>query len=180
MRSGNVFGPFLEDLANSESRIKAVLLTDLSGVLKSVVERTTTTSSIQSADRLHAFLGSAIAQSFMEMGSQYELNKLNTVIVEYRGGTLLLAPTSHGVLMVLADPGANLGLIRFKITLIAKEIHQLEPQPELSQIPPVTGISRMLGTERSPILESRASTEKKDRTNEQELLKHALSALDDI
>jgi len=180
MDSGNVYGPFLLEIANSESRIKAVLLTDLSGVLKSVVERTTATASLQSADRLHAFLGSAIAQSFMEMGSQHALNQLNTVIVEYQEGSLLLAPTSHGVLMVLADPGANLGLIRYKITLVAKKMHQLEPQLELSQVPPITGIPRKHPTKISTNLEPSTSTEEKGRTDEKQLLKQALSALDDI
>lgn len=187
MYAGREYGPFLEKIAKSEPRIRAVLLTDLAGVLKSRVERTTATTPTPNADQLHAFLGCAIAQSVAEMGVQYALNALNTVIVDYQQGTLILAPTGQGVLIILADPGANLGLIRYQIMRVAKKLRQLEAQletkQEISQIPSLMEIPSRLSTEPRRILESTESdsaTEKQEQSNEKDALKQALAALDDL
>ncbi len=116
----------LEEIAKSEARIRAVLLTDLAGVLKHAVERSSSTSTIASSDQLHAFLGYAIAQGVAEMGSKQELNELHTVIVEYQQGSLILAPINSGVIIVLTESGSNLGLIRYKLASVAKKLFTLE------------------------------------------------------
>jgi len=183
MHSGREYVPFLEAIARSEPQIQAVLFTDLAGVLKSVVERTTTTTPTPNTDQLHAFLGCAIAQSYVEMGSQHALNQLHTVIVEYQRGTLLLSPTGSGVLIVQADPGANIGLIRHKIKIVAQKLRKLESKLERHPILPLGRIPSELSAKHLKTPESGAKsppTEKKEHVDDKEVLKQALEALDSL
>ncbi|MFQ6125407.1 MAG: hypothetical protein ACE5R6_12505 [Candidatus Heimdallarchaeota archaeon] len=174
------FTLFLEELAKSEPQIQVVLYTDLAGVVKGVLKRNTTSEPTSHVDQLHAFLGCAIVQSYVEMGMNYALKKLRTVMVEYQHGTLLLAPTCSGVLMVLADLGANLGFIRHKLVRIKEKVRKLESTLETPQLPPLTEIREDNGTKKrnSSIIEVRHQI--KEPVDEKELLKKALQALDNI
>ena len=177
------FTLYLEELAKSEPQIQAVLYTDLAGVVKGVLKRNTASEPTPHADQLHAFLGCAIAQSYVEMGTNYALKELRTVMVEYQRGTLLLAPTCSGVLMVLADLGANLGFIRHKLVRIAKKVRKLESALETRQLPSSAGIPKDSGPKQisSPTSEEEhRSKGKKEPVDDKEVLKQALQALDNI
>lgn len=177
------FAPYLEELAKSELQIQAVLYTDLAGVVIDVLKRKTASEPTPNADQLHAFLGCAIAQSYVEMGTNYALKELRIVMVEYQQGTLLLAPTCSGVLMVLADLGANLGFIRHKLVRIAKKVRKLESALETRQLPSSTEIPKGNGPNKlsSPTTEvEHRSIGKKEPVDDKELLKQALQALENI
>ncbi len=177
------FAPYLEELAKSELQIQVVLYTDLAGVVIDVLKRNTASNPPPHADQLHAFLGCAIAQSYVEMGTNYALKELRTVMVEYQQGTLLLAPTCSGVLMVLADFGANLGFIRHKLVHIAKKVRKLESALKTLQLPSSTEIPKDNDSKKlnSPTTEvEHRSVEKKEPVDDKELLKQALEALENI
>lgn len=174
---------FLEELAKSEPQIQAVLYTDLAGVVKGVLKRNTASEPTSHTDQLHAFLGCAITQSYVEMGTNYALKELRTVMVEYQWGTLLLAPTCSGVLMVLADLGANLGIIRHKLGRIVKKVLKLESTLETRQLPSSAEIPKGNSPKQisSPTSEvEHRSKGKKEPVDDKEVLKQALQALDNI
>lgn len=173
----------LEEIAKSEARIRAVLLTDLAGVLKHAVERSSSTSTISSSDQLHAFLGYAIAQGAAEMGSKQELNELHTVIVEYQQGSLILAPINSGVIIVLTESGSNLGLIRYKLASVAKKLFTLEStlsstqHPDLNTHPPeIITISNSTQEIETPL----TSSGNREDLPEEDAILLALDALDNL
>ena len=135
MRPERNFTLLLEEIATSEPHIRMVGLTSRAGVLKGVIKQATSTTPIPKIDELHAFLGSAIAQAYVQIGSIYEFNDLYTVIIEYHQGTLLLAPTGTGVLIVLADLGANIGYIKYQMKTVAKKFHTLENDLGTHKVP---------------------------------------------
>ena len=183
MYPGRKYAPMLEELAKSEPQIQAVILTDLAGIVKGAIKRTTTSTPTPNVDQLHGFLGCVIAQSYVEMGVNYALNKLQTVIVEYHRGTILLTPTSVGVFMVLADPGANLGFIRHKMTRIAKKLHKLESKLETLQLPSSPSIPSDSDTKPFPSPppgEEHRPEEQNEPVDDKESLERALRALDSL
>ena len=173
----------LEEIAKSEARIRAVLLTDLAGVLKHAIERSSSTSTISSSDQLHAFLGYAIAQGAAEMGSKQELNELHTVIVEYQHGSLLLTPINSGVIIVLTESDSKLGLIRYKLTSVATKLFELESTLIRTQHPdlnthPLDITARSISTQE--IETHLSSSENREDLPEEDAILLALDALDNL
>ena len=139
------FAPILDEIATYGPQIQMVALTDFAGDLKGLIKQHTTSTLLPTIDADHVFLGWAIAQCYVQIGSYYAFNDLNTVTIEYKRGTVLLAPTAIGVFIVLVNPGASVDFIRQKLLNIAEKLHKQAAELETSHVPDIVESQDELG-----------------------------------
>ncbi|MFQ5820254.1 MAG: hypothetical protein ACE5I5_09735 [Candidatus Heimdallarchaeota archaeon] len=128
------FAPILDEIATFGPQIQMVALTDFAGDLKGLIKQPTTSTLLPTIDADHIFLGWAIAQSYVQLGSYYAFNDLSTVTIEYNRGTVLLTPTEIGVFIVLVNPGASVEFIRQKLLNIAEKLHRQAAELETTHV----------------------------------------------
>jgi len=131
----NKYIEFLGEIASSGPTIQMLALADLTGALKCLIHQPTPSKPVADFSNAHVFLGWAVAQSFVQLGSYYDFNNLQIVMIEYHRGTLLLAPLETNVLVLLVDTSTSVEFVRQKLPIYAQELSKLE---ETIETRPVT------------------------------------------
>ncbi len=173
---------FLDDLFISGPNIHMVALTDLSGTLKVMIKHPAYDTSLKTDDN-HIFLGWAIAQAYIQIGSLYAFDYLSSVTIEYQNGTVLLTPIRTGLLITLTDKSASINFLRQKLHYFANMLTEHEytqtTPPKNDSFNDLDAIEAKQPT--IPPTRDDISHPKKDKVlNDKKIMKQAYDLLDDI